>query len=92
MDQNHPKNQNTENMTVASQSSSPKVSEINDQQITFSELIDTGKGLGNYELNKNYDSNYFANIALQRVIKHKDNLLKVNPHDKESFDESLISL
>jgi len=61
------------------------------QQITFSELIDTGEGLGNYELNKNYDSKYFAKIALKRVIKHKDNLLKVNPYDKESFDESLRS-
>jgi len=65
--------------------------ETNDQQITFSELIDTGMGLGNYELNKNYDSKYFAKIALKRVIKHKDNLLKVNPYDKESFEESLRS-
>ncbi len=65
--------------------------ESSEQQITFSELIDTGKGLGNYELNKNYDSNYFAKVALKRVIKHKDNLLKVNPYDKESFDESLRS-
>jgi len=65
--------------------------ESNKQQITFSELIDTGKGLGNYELNKNYDSKYFAKIALRRVIKHKDNLLKVNPYNKESFEESLRS-
>ena len=65
--------------------------ESNEQQITFSELIDTGEGLGNYELNKNYDSKHFAKIALQRVIKHKDNLLKVNPYNKESFDESLRS-
>ncbi len=65
--------------------------DINEQQITFSELIDTGKGLGNYELNKNYDSKYFAKIALKRVIKHKDNLLKANPYNKESFEESLRS-
>ena len=65
--------------------------ESNEQQIIFSELIDTGKGLGNYELNKNYDSKYFARIALKRVIKHKDNLQKVNPYNKESFDESLRS-
>ncbi len=65
--------------------------ESNKQQIIFSELIDTGKGLGNYELNKNYDSKYFAKIALKRVLKHKDNLLKVNPYDKESFEESLRS-
>ncbi len=65
--------------------------ESNEQQITFSKLIDTGEGLGNYELNKNYDSKYFAKIALKRVIKHKDNLLKVNPYNKESFEESLRS-
>jgi len=65
--------------------------ESNEQQITFSKLIDTGEGLGNYEINKNYESKYFAKIALKRVIKHKDNLLKVNPYNKESFDESLRS-
>ena len=65
--------------------------ESNEQQITYSKLIDTGEGLGNYELNKNYDSKYCAKIALKRVLKHKDNLLKVNPYNKESFEESLRS-
>ncbi len=65
--------------------------ESNEQQIALSESIDNGEGLGNYELNKNYDSKYFAKIALKRVIKHKDSLIKVNPYDKESFDESLRS-
>ena len=65
--------------------------ESNEQQITYCKLIDTGEGLGNYELNKNYESKYFAKLALERVIKHKDNLLKVNPYNKESFDESLRS-
>jgi len=65
--------------------------ESNEQQITFSKLIDAGEGLGNYEFNKNYDSKYFAKIALKRVIKHKDNLIKVNPYNKESFEESLRS-
>ncbi len=65
--------------------------ESNEKQIAFSELIDNGEGLGNYELNKNYDSKYYAKIALRRVIKHKDNLLKVNPYEKESFEESLRS-
>ena len=65
--------------------------ESNEQQITYSKLIDTGEGLGNYELNKNYDSKYFAKIAIKRVIKHTDNLLKVNPYNKEFFDESLRS-
>jgi len=65
--------------------------DINEQQIAFSELIDTGEGLGNYELNKNYDSKYYARFALKRIIKHKENLLKINPFDKESFEESLRS-
>jgi glutathione S-transferase len=65
--------------------------ESNEQQITFSKLIDTGEGLGNYELNQNYESKYYATIALKRVIKHKDNLIKVNPYNKDSFDESLRS-
>jgi len=65
--------------------------ESNEQQITFSKLIDTGEGFGNYELNQNYESKYYATIALKRVIKHKENLLKVNPYNKESFDESLRS-
>ena len=45
----------------------------------------------NYELNKNYDMKYYAIFALKRVIKHKDNLIKVNPYDSESFEESLRS-
>ena len=65
--------------------------ESNEQQITFSKLIDIGEGLGNYEFNKNYDSKNFAKIALKRVLKHKDNLLKVNPYNKEYFEESLRS-
>ena len=65
--------------------------ENNEQQIIYSESIDTGEGLGNYEFNKNYDSKYFAKVALKRVIKHKNNLLKVNPYNKESFEESLRS-
>ncbi len=65
--------------------------ESNEEQIAFSKLIDTGEGLGNFELNKNYDSKYYAKIALKRVIKHKENLIKANPYDKELFDESLRS-
>ena len=65
--------------------------EINEKQIYFSNLIDSGEGLGNFELNKNYDSKYYATVALKRVIKHKENLIKVNPYDKESFEESLKS-
>jgi len=65
--------------------------EINEKQIAFSNSIDTGEGLGNFEFNKNYDSKYYARFALKRVIKHKENLIKVNPYDKESFEESLRS-
>jgi len=65
--------------------------EINEKQIAFSKSIDTGEGLGNFEFNKNYDSKYYAIFALKRIIKHKNNLIKVNPHDKEYFEESLRS-
>ena len=65
--------------------------ERNEKQIAFSKSIDTGEGLGNFELNKNYDSEYYARFALKRIIKHKENLIKVNPHGKEYFDESLRS-
>ena len=65
--------------------------ESNEKQIAFSKSIDTGEGLGNFELNKNYDSKYYARFALKRVIKHKENLIKANPYDKEYFEESLRS-
>ena len=39
--------------------------ESNEQQINFSKLIDTGEGLGNYEFNHNYESKYYATIALK---------------------------
>ena len=65
--------------------------ESNEEQINFSKLIDSGEGLGNFELNKDYDSKYYAKIALKRVIKHKENLIKANPYNKEFFDESLRS-
>ncbi len=65
--------------------------ERNEEQIAYSKLIDSGEGLGNFELNKNYDSKFYAKIALKRVIKHKNNLIKSNQYDKEFFDESLRS-
>ena len=65
--------------------------ESNEKQIAFSKSIDTGEGLGTFEFNKNYDSKYYAIFALKRIIKHKNNLIKVNPHDKEYFEESLRS-
>ncbi|MBO8233473.1 glutathione S-transferase domain-containing protein [Prochlorococcus marinus XMU1419] len=65
--------------------------ESNTKQISYSQSIDSGEGLGNFELNKKCDSNYYIRFALKRVLKHKDNLIKVNPCDKECFEESLRS-
>ena len=65
--------------------------ETNEKQIAFSKSIDTGEGLGNFEFNQNYDPKYYAKFALKRILKHKNNLIKVNPHDKEYFEESLRS-
>jgi len=65
--------------------------ESNDEQIDFSNSIDSGEGLGNFEFNQNYDSKYYAAFALKRVIKHKDSLIKVNPYDNGYFEESLRS-
>ena len=65
--------------------------ETNDQQISFSKSIDNGEGLGNLEFNKEYDFNYYAQFALKRVLRHKDNIIKVNPYNKDLFEESLRS-
>ena len=65
--------------------------EENSQQVSYSELIDNGEGLGNLEFNKNYDSNYYAKYALKRFLKHKKNIIKVNPYKNEFFEESLRS-
>ena len=66
--------------------------ESNAQQISFSRLIDNGEGLGNLELNKNCDLKYYAKFALKRVLRHKENIIKVNLYDKELFEESLRSV
>ncbi len=65
--------------------------ETNDQQVSFSKSIDNGEGLGNLEFNKEFDLNYYAKFALKRVLKHKENIIKVNPYDKDLFEESLRS-
>ncbi|MBO8243432.1 glutathione S-transferase [Prochlorococcus marinus XMU1411] len=65
--------------------------ESNDEQIDFSNSIDSGEGLGNFEFNQKYDSKFYAAFALNRVIKHKDSLIKVNPYDNGYFEESLRS-
>jgi len=65
--------------------------DINAEQAKFSKLIDSGEGAGNLEINKEFDSNYYAKIALSRVIKHKDNIINVNPCENNSFDFALRS-
>ena len=66
-------------------------SEVNDQQISFSKLIDVGEGLGNSEFNQDLDLDYYAKFALKRVLKHKDNIINANPYEKDLFEESLRS-
>ena len=65
--------------------------DINDQQVSFSNLIDIGEGLGKLEFNQNLDLDYYSKFALQRVIKHKDNIINANPYEKDLFEESLRS-
>ena len=65
--------------------------DINNSQEKFSKLIDSGEGAGKLEINKNYNRDYYAKIALARVIKHKNNIIKVNPFEKNSFDLALRS-
>ncbi len=63
--------------------------EVNDQQISFSNLIDSGEGLGRFEFNQDLDLDYYAKFALKRVLKHKDNIIRANPYEKDLFEESL---
>ena len=64
---------------------------VNDQQISYSNLIDAGEGLGKLEFNQNLDLNYYAKFALKRVLEHKDNIINSNPYKKDLFEESLRS-
>ena len=65
--------------------------DINEAQKNFSRLIDSGEGAGNLEINKEFDSNYYKKIALARVIKHKNNIININPCENNSFDFALRS-
>ena len=65
--------------------------DANNQQISFSNLIDVGEGLANLEFNQNLDLEYYSKFALKRVLKHKDNIINANPYEKDLFDESLRS-
>ncbi len=65
----------------------------NIRQQNFAEKIDTGIGLGNLELaNLQADENSeqkFKAIVLERVIKHKEKIIEVNPIPNKLFDQSL---
>ncbi len=65
--------------------------DINKTQENFSRLVDSGEGAGNLEINKELDSNYYKKIALARVIKHKNNIININPCENNSFDFALRS-
>ncbi len=65
--------------------------EANDQQISFSNLIDIGEGLGKLEFNQDLDLDYYTKFALKRVLKHKDNIINANPYEKDLLEESLRS-
>ena len=65
--------------------------DINEAQKNFSRLIDSGEGAGNLEINKEFDSTYYKKIALARVIKHKNNIISINPCENNSFDFALRS-
>ena len=65
--------------------------DINEAQKNFSRLIDSGEGAGNLEINKELDCNYYKKIALARVIKHKNNIININPCENNSFDFALRS-
>ena len=65
----------------------------NEAQIKFSKLIDNGQGLGNLESNSSCDDNdYFSKFAITRVIRHKENIVKVNPCNNDHFDFALRSV
>lgn len=64
----------------------------NSKQIYYSNLIDNGTGLGDLEINKSHDLNYYSKLALFRVIKHKENIINSNPCDSELFEYGLRSV
>ena len=65
--------------------------DINETQKNFSRLIDSGEGAGNLEINKEFDSNSYKKIALARVIKHKNNIININPCENNTFEFALRS-
>ena len=58
-------------------------------QREISVKIDRGEGLGDYEYSQDLYEIDPKFIALQRVLKHRDTLLKVNPLGEEKMDQPL---
>tara|TARA_Y100001968_G_scaffold316988_1_gene345465 strand:- start:863 stop:2089 length:1227 start_codon:yes stop_codon:yes gene_type:complete len=65
--------------------------EENPKQQYYSNLIDNGHGLGNLEINTDNDLHKFSKISLHRVMKHKKNIIRSNPCDKDLFELGLRS-
>ena len=63
--------------------------EENSKQKYYSDLINNGQGLGNLEINTFNDLPIYSKISLQRVIKHKNNIIKSNPCDSDLFELGL---
>ena len=65
----------------------------NSTQQLFAQKINMGSGLGHLELadfkfDKKSEKNFEA-IALERVIKHKERIIKISPIKSNSFDQPL---
>ena len=65
--------------------------EKNPKQIYYSNLINNGEGLGELELNTTNNLNNYSKIALHRLIKHKNNVIKSNPCNSDLFEIGLRS-
>lgn len=65
----------------------------NANQQLFSKEIDVGAGLGQLELVDfevaQKSKQQFEALALERVIKHKESIIDVNPMKNKSFDQPL---
>ncbi len=64
----------------------------NPNQNIFVEKIDSGFGLGDLESKAKADEssqNKYESIALERLIKHKEKIIAINPMRNELFDQPL---
>ena len=59
-------------------------------QQELAKLIDSGKGLGELECSFNYGSDLLPEaIALERVLKHKNKIMEINPLRADLLDQPL---